>query len=81
MLFRGLGGNIAKDSDAGIVLLEIREILKKRLDTLRRKEDQHVVEDISEVRQIAGNGFVHDSGFKIEVLLPEVIDDILLAEI
>lgn len=81
MVFRCLGSNVAEDCDTGIVLFEIRKILKQGLDTLRREEDQHIVEDIPEIRQVAGDGLVHDRGFKIEILLLEVIDDILLAKI
>lgn len=49
MFLCGLGGDIAKDSDACIVLLEIRKVFKQGLNTLRTKEDQHVIEDVPEI--------------------------------
>ena len=81
MLFCSLGGDIAKDSDARIVLLEIREVFKQGLNTLGGKEDQHVIKDVPEIRQVAGNRLVHHRRFEVDFLLLEVIDDIFLAQV
>ena len=53
MFFSGFGGDIAKYCDAGVVLFEVWKIFEQRLNTLRGEEDQHVVEDITEIRQVA----------------------------
>ena len=81
MVFGCLGGDVAKYSDAGVVLFEIGEVFKQRFDSLGAEENQHVVEDVAQVGQIARHALVHDGRFEVELLLLEVIDYIFLAEV
>jgi hypothetical protein len=81
MIFGCFGGNVSKNSYAGIVLFKIREVFKQGFDSLRAEEDQHVIENIPEVGQIAGYRFIHDRRLEIEILLFEEINYIFLTTI
>ena len=81
VVFGSLGSDIAKYSDACIVLLEIRKVFKQGLNTLGAKEDQHVIKDVPEVGQVTGYGLVHHSRFEIDFFLLEVIDHIFLSPV
>ena len=81
MFLSSFGGNVTENSDAGIVLLEIRKVFKQRFDTLWAEENQHVVEDVSQIREITGYGLIHDGRLEIDFLRFQEIDNIFFPQI
>ena len=58
--------SISINCDTGVVLFKVWEVFEQGLYSRRTKEDQNVVIDVAEVRQIAHYGAVHLCAFPVE---------------